>query len=1060
MHKTLPPHCEAAFAHHAAFVVGQYAHATTPEVKNAIICQFLALPRLLLVVNTPGVSIKSTLDDAIAAVGRRTPVAGESKAVHEHIGEGTDDRMKRLAKRAYAMVGTGHTSRGVRSLLNPPLLAPTSAVISAIEQLHPPLLKAMDNLVNGTPHVIVTPKMLERAIRHCANGSAPGPSGWTGELLQIVASHPIARHALMLIVTDISNGDILDDATRELILISRLCPGDKTKPSQPIAACAPPPPPPTEEKDINVRPIKVREALFRLACACAMDSLRPHYPKLFPTVAQVGCGMEGGVERGAHILRAGLDRYGANAALISIDYTNAYNTRSRAAMMTSILDEPLARPLARLFNWTYGSETKSLIYDNGRLAQIIDIREGVEQGCQLGLFAFGLSVTPAFTAAGKGLRATVVGCVDDWAVVGKWGCCLTAVNRLLADKSLTDLTINAAKSWIYWPSLTEPPPPRLLAYSAEKNIPVVRDKVVKLGACFSANPALIAEWATQCVARHEHLFRLLESRHMDPQSAYHLLAASALPRITFLMRTHPPEHILPALRAWDARVQRCFLAIAGIEMPALQSHQQALLTQMALPVKDFAGCGVTSAEQHAPLHFLASALLAASDHKLEFTRPTGYTRALVDSWHAAQAAGVTSQLIKDSVLLLFREHDRSGLTRLGSTRIHFKWARCMNKDTFSTLRPPAIANNHEYQVHGPERAAAHDRLSSAASKNASLWLNTRPTHPKYRLNSLEFRNSLRMRLGQPLSHFNGSCLNCGGNMTPDHLLTCNRDHAASTGRHNHIEDELRDLFTTAGCFVQRQPRVYPSLQSRAVNRKDAADLLIHFGDGRADFVDVTLCTPSAVCYHFPSRRAMKDRANIKHKHYDAPVAAIAAAAQLPYKVNAFVLETYGAISPEADQLLENLKICANHRKIVPSSSEPSFIKHAYRCISFALCRAVTIQLSHSLYHFSLAATAHARPIFTAPQPQQQVQRAPSSLSSRTSSSVSISSATTVALDLDSPPSPMPPLVLLPAPSPPPPPPPPGLDRSSLSRRASLTNSSIRLHCIAAAPNEYGVMADP
>jgi hypothetical protein len=56
-------------------------------------------------------------------------------------------------------------------------------------------------------------------MRKVANGSAPGPSGWTGELIKALVGDADCLAGLVALVEDIINGD-LDDSARKYLLSS------------------------------------------------------------------------------------------------------------------------------------------------------------------------------------------------------------------------------------------------------------------------------------------------------------------------------------------------------------------------------------------------------------------------------------------------------------------------------------------------------------------------------------------------------------------------------------------------------------------------------------------------------------------------------------------------------------------------------------------------------------------------------------------------------------------------------------------------------------------------
>jgi len=286
----------------------------------------------------------------------------------------------------------------------------------------------------------------------------------------------------------------------------------------------------------------------------------------------------------------------------------------------------------------------------------------------------------------------------------------------------------------------------------------------------------------------------------------------------------------------------------------------------------------------------------------------------------------------------------------------------MYNDMYEKLLPPP-SNEPRTAMD----AAMFERLSSARHKHASYFLTTRPTQKKYILNTEQFLIALRVRLGIPLHNAvaAGTCLMCNREMHADHLLTCNANHNASTVRHNIIEEEVKELAQEVGCYVQSQPRINQSPQGGKSN--DRPDALIFPGDGRAMFVDYSLTTPSAASYNYRSRSAIATRTREKHAHYDEPVRVLSEVLGTPYTFVAFVLETYGEVGAEAEQLLAQLDALASIRSIVPSSSEPDFHVYSRRRMNFALQRAIASQLAVAGFKLSVAICNRARPVFDVPE---------------------------------------------------------------------------------------------
>jgi hypothetical protein len=87
--------------------------------------------------------------------------------------------------RARALIQQGHFSRAARSLFQSPMPPVDSKVIAALNDLHPPADGPTPALPPDAPTIQqVDLAALSKLIRSSlANGSTPGGSGWTGDLL-------------------------------------------------------------------------------------------------------------------------------------------------------------------------------------------------------------------------------------------------------------------------------------------------------------------------------------------------------------------------------------------------------------------------------------------------------------------------------------------------------------------------------------------------------------------------------------------------------------------------------------------------------------------------------------------------------------------------------------------------------------------------------------------------------------------------------------------------------------------------------------------------------------
>ena len=115
---------------------------------------------------------------------------------------------------ATALARAGYVSRAAKAFTQGGLQSVSPDVV---EQLRASILQV----------IRVDSELLSKIINtKLKNGSAPGPSGWTGELIASLVDDPGCLEALGVLVCDILNGS-LDDPSRELIMASLLIAGAK-----------------------------------------------------------------------------------------------------------------------------------------------------------------------------------------------------------------------------------------------------------------------------------------------------------------------------------------------------------------------------------------------------------------------------------------------------------------------------------------------------------------------------------------------------------------------------------------------------------------------------------------------------------------------------------------------------------------------------------------------------------------------------------------------------------------------------------------------------------------
>ena len=331
--------------------------------------------------------------------------------------------MSPLVRRAVSIVREGAPrclSRAMRALGQAPLVSVDDDTISQLRQLHPPAKESMAAMPanKGVELVAVDAKVLLSLLQNRVNnGSAPGPSGWTGSHLQLLATagSEESRNGLCLLIRDICNG-VFGGATQQRLLASVLVPIDKTK-----FAAAPRGKRQPRRSPPRIRPVAMGETFVKLAAHYSMSLIEEQLPKLFPRI-QFGVKRAGGSEAAAQLTRALFtqsSRLHRTTIALKTDFINAFNAASRAQIWKVLLRHPETERIWRMFHWAYSQPSPLLVYNQGALHTALQSTEGVRQGDPFAAFVFALMVQPLYESVIAG-RADchTVSVLDDLTLVG------------------------------------------------------------------------------------------------------------------------------------------------------------------------------------------------------------------------------------------------------------------------------------------------------------------------------------------------------------------------------------------------------------------------------------------------------------------------------------------------------------------------------------------------------------------------------------------------------------------------------------------------------------------
>ena len=350
------------------------------------------------------------------------------------------ERLTRAVRRARRIVRTGgpHAlSRAAKALALTAMAPMTAATRHKLRELHPQAKSALPPLPpHRAPGVLALDQLDKVLRRRVHNGSAPGPSGWTGSHLMLLweGGSAEAKSGLTLLIRDICNGVFAGEAKKRLLACNLI---------------------PLSKKDGGVRPVAVGEVFVKCAAHCAMALIEDDMHHFFPSI-QYGVRRAGGSESAAHlirvILRQSATTHPGTTVALKIDFKNAFNCVSRALVWQTLLAHRRAEPILKSFYWQYCDPSPLLVYDGMELFDELESSDGVRQGDPFAAFAFALAVQPLYERAlQQACACKGISIQDDFNIVGPAEGVMAVYDYVLAHAHEFGLELQPHKCQVYVP---------------------------------------------------------------------------------------------------------------------------------------------------------------------------------------------------------------------------------------------------------------------------------------------------------------------------------------------------------------------------------------------------------------------------------------------------------------------------------------------------------------------------------------------------------------------------------------------------------------------------------
>lgn len=678
------------------------------------------------------------------------------------------------ARQAKRLVEQGLSSRALRALERGKPAAASANTLARLQALHP--ANPTDRAEwpdkpprRAVPHV--TANHLAAVAKELPRGSAPGPSGWTFELvLAAINRQPTGTVAAFLV--DIAQRALYGTLPwRELLCASRL-----------VALGKP---------DGGVRPIAVGEAIYRVigrlvlkADKVMAGSNAASYVGRF----QYGIAYPGGVEAPVHAIR---EMHGAGQlrALVSLDWRNAFNSIDRVHTARRVASH--APGLARLYEWSYRSDSILVLppsFERAGLPASLLSQAGVRQGDVLGPLFFSIGAAHILEALATVPSIRPWAYLDDILVAVPHGVSDRAAKAAVAATFATaereghhaGLRLNRAKS-VVWAADAD----HIVTALANSDSSNNGEGAERDGGCAAAHDGIkilgapvgskaFVDGALQCIVGQatKTLDLVAEADGLPLQHKLILLRQCVTQIPTFWARAVPDA--AAALEVWDEALVGRVGALVGVDLTPYSFH-----TAVAhLPVR-LGGLGLRAMSETAPRAFAASVLFAAALAR-ERDAP------LVCSAGTAQRLkGLLPELALSNAC---DDADawRSAIERAEYPPVDTSGTRQLQRE----LQGRADTATAAYLYHNvPLRLASV--FEDAATPGSGTWLGAVPSDPTLTIPDAELAKAIRAKLLFTPANAAAICPTCHSTtVDPSHAWTCVSLSHLRTARHDAVVRRL------------------------------------------------------------------------------------------------------------------------------------------------------------------------------------------------------------------------------------------------------------------------------
>jgi len=707
----------------------------------------------------------------------------------------TSDQLQCKIKKAEGLIRGGKLSRAVKALLNnsSPRLSDVEFLEKAIS-LHPQEEEHIPAPPNTRRlqlcHIDLSDKEQNRMFFNCIksrdNGSSPGPSGWSGEMLRLLTVDKDTCQALTRLIELIATRRL--NHTSSIMLLPSLL-------SMPEVSAG------------KHRPIAAGELIYR-AVTTFYD--RRNATAISRILTPIQLGWEpAGCERVVHTINAQLTNSDKPRVGIAIDAKNAFNTVSRAAMFTELYKHVELAGLWDLAYWAYSKPSTLFFHGDDGITDSDELRssQGGRQGCTLAKLLYCLAMHPDYKSTLAKFCTTALAIVDDLTVVAETTRqAIDAFKHFKCAAQKRNVEVNAAKSIYMNFHKNNKPTVEEEAELRDLGIQIKTQAAPLLGSFIGINKEDICNLAlTKVQNEYSDAFECVH--HMSIQCGMLILKYSTCPSLNYMNRTLHPDSCDTVARDFDRKTANAACTMLTVK------NTPRIREQLFLPTRDNIGFGLKKNEDSHVIAYIASIAMSMHHDQLD-TLNTSFMCSeqvkCIDS--TLQHANET---FKDNNVMSYEKGKQKDVLQYPTSTSELcdrardgDWVSCLHRSTCKAMSDATLRNIRLQHALSTHKLKIFDSLVLPGS---ATWINGLPSSKSTTIQDDEYKIGANLRLDvPPFDVMPRRCkgMLCGANLDDEklHYYNCARIGCGMVNkRHNDVRDTIISAAKRAGYTTFKEP---------------------------------------------------------------------------------------------------------------------------------------------------------------------------------------------------------------------------------------------------------------